>query len=283
MTKYHSQNKNIILYSQDEFAKMQKACDFTTAILDEITKYVKVGVSTEYLDNLVVRWIERNGAKSACLGYKGYPKTICTSINGVVCHGIPRNTAILKEGDIINIDITTIVDGWYGDSSRMYYVGKVQSFAKRLCEKTYESMMLAIETVRPGSTMGDIGSAIQKCVEPAGYSVVRGYCGHGIGEQFHRDPNVNHHFEPSSAKLLLEEGMIFTIEPMINLGKKETKTLDDGWTVITIDGKQSAQFEHTIGVTSDGYHIFTKSTIGFDKPVYDLSKLVENKRYDFSI
>lgn len=280
MIRCHSKNSNIILYSDEDFAKMQKACDFTSAILDEIAKYIKVGISTEYLDNLVAKWTDRNGAKPACLNYRGYPKTICTSINGVVCHGIPKATSILKEGDIVNIDVTTIVDGWYGDSSRMYYVGKVPDFAKRLCDKTYESMMLAIAKVRPGAILSDIGAAIESCIHPAGYSIIEGYCGHGVGQEFHREPSINHH-KVKSDTLILEKGMIFTIEPMINLGVKETKTLSDGWTVVTRDGKLSAQFEHTIGVTEDGCHIFTKSKIGFDKPIYDLTCLERNSCYDF--
>ena len=281
MTNYHSTNPNIILYSDDDFTKMQRVCSFTSAILDEITKYVVCGVSTERLDSIVTQWIKQNGAIAACVGYKGYPKTICASVNGVVCHGIPKASQILKKGDIINIDVTTIIDGWYGDSSRMYYVDDIKSFAKKLCDKTYESMMLAIETVKPGSSVGCIGAAIQKHVEKANYSVVRGYCGHGVGQEFHREPNINHHGNANTG-LILEKGMIFTIEPMINLGKKETRVLADGWTVVTVDNKLSAQFEHTVGVTENGCHIFTKSEIGFDKPPYNLSALEKKSEYDFS-
>ncbi len=276
--KHHSKNKNIIIYDDEDFAKMQNACRLTSRILDQLAHYVVPGVSTESLDKLCANLMEKNGAKPACLMYPGpvcpYPKTICTSINNVVCHGIPSEKAILKEGDIVNIDVTVILDGWYGDSSRMFYVGKkIPNHAIKLCEKTYESLMLAIEEVRPGKTMGDIGHAIQTCVESAGYSVVEGYCGHGVGEKFHIEPHVFHHGKPNSG-VILEEGMIFTIEPMINLGNKETKQLSDGWTVVTKDSKPSAQFEHTVGVTKDGCVIFTKSEIGFDKPFYDLSKLI---------
>jgi len=276
--QFHSKNKNIILYDEGDFQKMQNACRLTSRILDQMAYYVKPGVSTEFLDKKCADLMEKNGAKPACLMYPGpispYPKTICTSINNVVCHGIPSDKAILKDGDIVNIDVTVILDGWYGDSSRMYYVGKkIPKHAIKLCEKTYESLMLAIAEVRPGKTLGDIGHAIQTCVESAGYSVVEGYCGHGVNEKFHTDPHVFHHGKPNTG-LVLEEGMIFTIEPMINLGDRKTKTLADGWTVITKDSKLSAQFEHTVGVTKDGCVIFTKSEIGFDKPFYDLSKLV---------
>lgn len=289
MINYHSKTQDIILYTPEDFQHMQKACDLVSAIADEITKYVVAGTNTEYLDNLVHKWTIQNCAKPACIGYKPshsdippYPKTICTSINNVVCHGIPKASAILKNGDIINIDITVIVDGWYGDTSRMYYVGKVPKFAQDLCERTYESMMLGIATVKPGSTIGCIGHAIQQYVESFGYSVVEGYCGHGVGQEFHRAPSINHHGKPNTG-LVLEEGMIFTIEPMINLGTKQTKVLSDQWTVITKDSKPSAQFEHTVGVTKDGCHIFTKSKIGFDKPIYDLSKLNRVTEYDFCI
>lgn len=276
--KYHSKNKSIRIYSDEEFQKMQNACRLTSRILDQLAYYVKPGISTDFLDKLCYDLMTKNGAKPACLGYQGpvcpYPKTICTSINNVVCHGIPSETAILKEGDILNIDVTVILDGWYGDSSRMYYVGnKIPKHAIKLCDKTYESLELAIKEARPGKTLGDIGYAIQSCVEPIGYSVVEGYCGHGVGETFHMEPHVFHHGSPGKG-LVLEKGMIFTIEPMINLGSKATTSLKDGWTVITKDSKLSAQFEHTVGITEDGCIIFTKSEIGFDKPPYDLSKLV---------
>jgi methionyl aminopeptidase len=277
MNQYHSKNKNIRLYNSEEFEKMQNACRLTSRILDQLAYYVKPGVSTEFLDKLCHDLIIKNGAKAACLGYPGpvtpYTKTICTSINNVVCHGIPNEKDILKEGDIVNIDVTCILDGWYGDSSRMYYVGKkIPSFAQKLCEKTYESLMLAIEQAKPGKTLGDIGHVIQNCVESVGYSVVEGYCGHGVGQKFHMEPHVFHHGNAGKG-LVLEPGMIFTIEPMINLGKKETVSLKDGWTVVTKDSKLSAQFEHTVGITENGCVIFTKSEIGFDKPFYDLSKL----------
>lgn len=282
MATLHPDNKNILLYNKEEFESMQRACDLTTAILDEIAFYIKPGVNTEYLDDLVSKWIKDNGAEPACLGYgkasfrQAYPKTICTSVNGVVCHGIPKNTAILKEGDIINIDVTVIRDGWYGDSSRMYYVGKVQKHIKDLCDRTHESLMRAIAVVKDGVQQKEIGGAIEDYLKPFGYGIVKGYCGHGVGQEFHREPNINHHREEED-NLILREGMIFTIEPMINLGSEETKCLSDGWTVLTVDGKVSAQFEHTIGVLKDGCRIFTKSKIGFDKPIYDLEKLKERE------
>ncbi len=279
MNKFHSKDKNIRIYTKEEFEKMQNACRLTSRILDQLAYYVKAGITTDFLDKLCYDLIIKNGAKPACLGYPGpvtpYPKTICTSINHIVCHGIPSEKDVLKKGDVLNIDVTVILDGWYGDSSRMYYVGSekdIPNYAKKLCDKTYESLELAIAQAKPGKTLGDIGHAIQSCVESAGYSVVEGYCGHGVGEKFHMEPHVFHHGDAGKG-LVLEEGMIFTIEPMINLGKKETSSLKDGWTVITKDNKISAQFEHTVGITSDGCVIFTKSEIGFDKPMYDLSKL----------
>ena len=260
---------NVRLYNQDEFDSMQKACDLTSHILDEMASAVKPGVSTLELDNICHKMIIDAGAKPACLGYgtPPYPKTICTSINNVVCHGIPSADEILQVGDIINIDVTAIVDGWYGDSSRMYYVGKVQKYAQLLCERTYECLMKAIEIVRPGATLGCIGHTIQKCAEDYGYSVVRNYCGHGVAQEFHMTPHVRHDGKPNTG-LVLEEGMIFTIEPMINLGDKEVMTLKDQWTVVTKDHKLSAQFEHCIGVTKDSCIIFTQSKKGFNKPPY---------------
>jgi methionyl aminopeptidase len=280
MAIHHPDNKNILLYNEEEFKCMQRACDLTTAILDEIAAYVKPGVNTEYLDNLISKWILDNDAQPACLGYKGYPKTICTSINGVVCHGIPKKTAVLKNGDIINIDITVIRDGWYGDSSRMYYVGEVPKYVKDLCERTYESLERAIAIVKDGVQQQEIGGVIEDYLKPFGYGIVKGYCGHGVGKEFHRSPNINHHRDKSDT-LILKEGMIFTIEPMINLGSAGTKCLADGWTVLTVDGKPSAQFEHTIGVLKDGCRVFTRSKIGFNKPEnYDLEKL-KNRECEF--
>jgi methionyl aminopeptidase len=279
MPTKHPENKEIFIYNEEEFASMQRACDLTTAILDEISLYVKPGISTEYLDNLIAKWTKDNGALPACLGYKGYPKTICTSVNGVVCHGIPRPDAILKNGDILNIDVTVIKNGWYGDSSRMYYVGKVPPHIKNLCEKTQESLEAAISIVRDGIKQYQIGEAIENYLKPFNYGIVKGYCGHGVGREFHRAPNINHHKELRD-DLTIKKGMIFTIEPMINLGSEKTKVLADGWTVITTDGKPSAQFEHTIGVLDDGCHVFTRSKIGFNKPPYDLEQL-KNRHCEF--
>ncbi len=262
---------NIVKYTKDEFNKMQKACDLTSHILDEVAYLIKPGISTEDINQFCMKIIEKNGAKSACIGYRGYPKAICTSVNSVVCHGIPSEKEILKEGDIINVDVTVIVDGWYGDSSRMYYVGKVPKFAQLLCDRTYECLEDAIKIVKPGITIGCIGEIIQKKAELYGYSIVRDYCGHGIGREFHLPPHIMHHGKANTG-MKIEEGMIFTIEPMINLGKKEVETMKDEWTVLTKDRKISAQFEHCIGVTNDGCIIFTKSKIGFDKPPYNLSK-----------
>jgi methionyl aminopeptidase len=264
-------NNNIKLYSKEDFEKMQKACDLTSHILDELAYFVKPGISTEDIDKFCSKMIHEAGAKPACLGYRGYPKTVCTSVNSVVCHGIPSEKEILRDGDIINIDVTVIVDGWYGDSSRMFYVGKVQNFAKLLCERTYECLEKAIQIVRPGITLGCIGETIQKCAEGYGYSVVRDYCGHGVGQEFHLPPYVMHHGEANTGEVI-KEGMIFTIEPMINIGCKEVDVMKDEWTVLTKDRKLSAQFEHCIGVTSDGCIVFTKSKIGFDKPPYNIKK-----------
>jgi methionyl aminopeptidase len=263
-------NSNIKKYTNDEFQKMQKACDLTSYILDELAFFVKEGISTEDIDIFCSKIIREHGAEPACLGYRGYPKTVCTSVNSVVCHGIPSKSEILKNGDIINIDVTVILDGWYGDSSRMFYVGKVQKFAQLLCERTYECLEKAISIVKPGITLGCIGQTIQKHAESYGYSVVRDYCGHGVGQEFHLPPYVMHHGK-SNTGAKIEEGMIFTIEPMINLGSKEVETLKDGWTVLTKDRKLSAQFEHCIGVTSEGCIVFTKSKKGFDRPPYKIN------------
>ena len=208
-----------------------------------------------------------NNAIPGPLNYRGFPKSICTSVNHVVCHGIPGEKA-LKEGDIINIDVTPILDGWHGDTSRMFYVGKPSVKAKRLVDITYQSMMKGIESVRPGAKLGDIGHAIQSYAEKHNFSVVREFCGHGVGKVFHESPNILHYGNPGEG-IALREGMIFTIEPMINAGKYETKILEDGWTAVTRDRSLSAQFEHSIGVTRDGFEIFTLSPKGYDYPPYE--------------
>ncbi len=254
---------NIIIHKEADFVKMRAAGRLAAEILDFITPHVKIGVATDFLDELCHKKILEHGAIPAPLGYRGYPKSICTSVNHVVCHGIP-NEKLLKNGDIVNIDVTVILDGWHGDTSRMFYVGEPSVKAKRLCQVTYEAMLLGIEQVKPGAHLGDIGHAIQTYAEKNGFSVVRDYCGHGIGRTFHTDPNVVHYGRKGSGAEL-KEGMFFTIEPMINVGGYETLlSKHDGWTVTTRDKSLSAQFEHTVGVTKDGVEIFTKSPAGLD-------------------
>ena len=255
------------LHGADAFAAMRKAGRLAAETLDHITPYVVPGVTTEKLDDLCGAFVLDHGAVSAPLHYRGFPKSICTSINHVVCHGIPGDR-VLKDGDIMNLDVTVIVDGWHGDSSRMFTVGKAGRKAQRLCDVTYESMMLGIAAVRPGATTGDIGHAIQIYAESHRCSVVRDFCGHGIGQVFHDSPNVLHFGNPGTG-IELKPGMFFTIEPMINLGKWQVKLLSDGWTAVTKDRSLSAQFEHTIGVTETGCEIFTQSLKGFHHPPYD--------------
>jgi len=246
---------------------MRAAGRLAAECLDFIAPHVQPGVTTNQLDKLCADFVAERGAVSAPLNYRGFPKSICTSVNHVVCHGIPSDK-VLEEGDVINIDVTPIVDGWHGDSSRMYYVGRVGVKARKLCEVTYESMMRGIEVVKPGATLGDIGHAIQSYVEANRFSVVRDFCGHGVGKVFHTPPNVMHYGRAGEG-LVLQEGMIFTIEPMVNAGRLETKILADGWTAVTKDKSLSAQFEHTIGVTKDGVEIFTLSPKGWHFPPYN--------------
>jgi len=260
----------VTIHSKEDFIKMRSAGLLAAQILDFIAPFVKVGVSTDELNKLCHDKIIENGAIPAPLNYKGFPKSICTSINHVVCHGIPSEKK-LQNGDIVNVDVTVIVDGWFGDSSRMYFAGEPSIKAKRLTQITYDCMMLGIEQVKPGATLGDIGYAIQTYAEKNGFSVVRDYCGHGIGKIFHADPSVVHYGKKGSG-MVLQEGMFFTIEPMINAGGFETiLSKHDGWTVTTRDKSLSAQFEHTIGVTKDGFEIFTKSPKGLDFPPYKIS------------
>lgn len=257
----------IKIHTSEEFAKMRAAGRLAAEVLDFITDYVKVGVTTDFLNNLCHNKIVENGAIPAPLNYRGFPKSICTSVNHVVCHGIPSDK-ILKDGDILNIDVTVILDGWHGDSSRMYYVGEPSIKAKRLCQVAYDSMMLGIEQVKPGAHLGDIGFAIQSYAESNGFSVVRDYCGHGIGRTFHCEPSVLHYGKKNTG-VILEEGMFFTVEPMINAGAYQTiLSKHDGWTVTTRDKSLSAQFEHTVGVTKDGVEIFTTSPKRLDFPPY---------------
>ncbi len=257
----------VTIHDAQAFIKMRAAGKLAAEILDFITPYVKAGVTTNSLDKLCHDKIIENGAIPAPLNYKGFPKSICTSINHVVCHGIPSEKE-LKDGDIMNIDVTVILDGWFGDTSRMFYIGEPSIKAKRLTQVTYECMMLGIEQVKPGNTLGDIGFAIQSYAEKQGFSVVRDYCGHGIGRVFHSEPSVVH-YGKKGAGMVLEEGMFFTVEPMINVGRYETLlSKHDGWTVTTRDKSLSAQFEHTVGVTKDGVEIFTSSPKGLDFPPY---------------
>ncbi len=258
----------VTLHGPAEFEAMRKAGRLAAELLDFITPYVQPGVTTGELDRLCDKFTVDRGAVSAPLNYRGFPKSICTSINHVVCHGIPDDAKKLLNGDIVNIDVTVILDGWHGDSSRMFLVGdKVGVKAKKLVQVTYDSMMRGIEVVRPGATLGDIGYAIQSYAESFRYSVVRDFCGHGIGQIFHCPPSILHYGAPGSG-MRIEEGMFFTVEPMINAGRFDVKILQDGWTAVTKDRSLSAQFEHTIGVTADGCEIFTLSPAGYTAPPY---------------
>lgn len=256
----------IKVHGPEAFAGMRKAGRLVAEALDYITPFVQPGVTTDALDQLCHDFIVQRGALPAPLFYRGFPKSVCTSVNHVVCHGIPADK-VVKSGDILNIDITVILDGWHGDSSRMYFVGDVPRKAARLCEITYDAMMRGIEAVRPGATTGDIGHAIQSFAEGHRYSVVRDFCGHGIGKIFHEPPNIVHYGERGTGVRLVE-GMMFTVEPMINLGKWEVRMMPDGWTAVTRDRSLSAQFEHCVGVTATGYEIFTTSPTGLDRPPY---------------
>ena len=247
----------IKLHNKSDFNEMRLAGNIAAKTLDYIIPYVEPGVTTEYLDQLCYKFIAENNAIPAPLNYRGFPKSICTSVNHVVCHGIP-GAKKLEKGDILNIDVTVIFNGWHGDTSRMFFVGDVGIKAKKLCDITYECMMRGIEKVKPGASTGDIGHAIQSFAEKKRYSVVRDFCGHGLGKVFHDSPNILHYGE-SGTGIELREGMMFTIEPMINVGKWQVRMLQDGWTAVTKDKSLSAQFEHSIGVTSTGYEIFTNS------------------------
>ena len=259
-----ARDSKIKLHGADAFAGMAKAGQLVAEALDLLVKQVRPGVTTDALDQFVFNFALEHGAIPAPLNYRGFPKSICTSLNHVVCHGIPGPRA-LKEGDILNIDVTLIVDGWHGDSSRMYAVGKISRAAERLLEVTYNSLMKGVAAVRPGATTGDIGGAIQAHAEAERCSVVRDFCGHGLGKVFHDRPNILHYGEPGEG-LPLKPGMLFTIEPMINLGKAHVKILSDGWTAVTRDRSLSAQFEHTVGVTETGCEVFTLSPLGLDRP-----------------
>ena len=241
---------------KESFEKSRIAGSIAAGALDEVTKIVKPGISTDKIDKICYEFINDHKAYSAPLFYRGFPKSCCTSANHVVCHGIPSDK-ILKEGDIVNVDVTAYKNGWHGDTSRMFKIGEISIKAENLINTTYESMMKAIKAVKEGIQLGDIGSIIQNYVESKGFSVVQDFCGHGIGQTFHKEPNILHYGKKGTGEKI-KAGMIFTIEPMINLGNYETKTLNDGWTAVTKDKSLSAQFEHTIGVTKDGYEIFTQ-------------------------
>ena len=256
------------MYSYSEkFEKMKIAGDLAARTLDMLTDYIKPGVTTNYIDKLGYEFIKDNGGYSAPLFYRGFKKSLCTSLNHVVCHGIPSDR-ILEEGDSLNVDVTAIVNKHYGDTSRMFCVGKPSVKANNLINATYDSMMKAIKILRPGLKLGNIGYEIQTYVEEKGFSVVKDFCGHGIGTIFHEAPNILHYGKKNTGIELIP-GMTFTIEPMINAGKYETKVLQDGWTAVTKDKSLSAQFEHTVGITENSYEIFTESAKGYSKPPYN--------------
>ncbi|MCP5433758.1 MAG: type I methionyl aminopeptidase [Alphaproteobacteria bacterium] len=262
----------IKIHGADDFAGMRAAGRLAAETLDMLTAHVAPGITTEALDRLAHAYIRDRGAIPAPLHYRGFPKSICTSLNHVVCHGIPAERA-LDEGDILNIDVTVILDGWHGDTSRMFVAGEAKRKALRLIDVTYEAMMEGIRAVRPGATTGDIGAAIQAYAERERCSVVRDFCGHGLGRIFHDTPNILHYGRPGTG-VELKEGMFFTVEPMINLGRPEVKLLGDGWTAVTRDRSLSAQFEHSVGVTADGVEIFTLSSRELHRPPYETA-LVE--------
>jgi len=256
----------IKIHGPAAFAAMRKAGQLVAHCLDMLVDEVKPGVTTEKLDRLVAAFAKERGALPATLMYRGYTKSICTSINHVVCHGIP-NDKPLKDGDIVNIDVTLILNGWHGDSSRMFAVGQIPRRAERLIDITFDAMMRGIAAIQPGATTGDIGAAIQTFVEAQHMSVVRDFCGHGLGRLFHDEPNIVH-VGRAGEGVVLKPGMFFTVEPMINLGRPHVKVLSDGWTAVTRDRSLSAQFEHTIGVTENGVEVFTYSPKKLDKPPF---------------
>jgi methionyl aminopeptidase len=261
------EERRITIHSEADFEAMRRAGRLAAETLDFIAPFVTLGTTTEQLDRQCHDFIVAHGAIPAPLNYRGFPKSICTSVNHVVCHGIPSDKKRLQDGDIINIDVTVILEGWHGDTSRMFYLGKPKLRAKRLVDTTFEAMWRGIETVRPGATLGDVGHAIQHHAEGQGFSVVRDFCGHGLGRVFHEAPSVLHFGDPGDG-VVLREGMFFTIEPMINAGRYPVKILEDGWTAVTRDRSLSAQFEHSIGVTADGYEVFTLSPKGWHCPPF---------------
>jgi methionyl aminopeptidase len=263
-----SEERRITIHTAADFGAMRRAGLLAAETLDYITPFVTAGTTTEHLDRLCHDFIVTHGAIPAPLNYRGFPKSICTSVNHVVCHGIPSEKKRLQEGDILNIDVTVILDGWHGDTSRMFFIGPPKILAKRLVDTTFEAMWRGIEMVRPGATLGDVGHAIQSHAEAQGFAVVRDFCGHGLGRVFHEAPSVLHFGDPGDG-VVLRQGMFFTIEPMINAGRYPVKILEDGWTAVTRDRSLSAQFEHSIGVTADGYEVFTLSPKGWHQPPYE--------------
>ena len=261
-----SEARRIILHGSEDFVAMRAAGRLAAEALDMIVPHVRPGVTTGELDRICHDYILAHDATPAPLNYRGFPKSICTSINHVVCHGIPGERRLI-DGDILNIDVTVILDGWHGDTSRMYVAGTPSTKARMLNEVTYQALMKGVAAVRPGATLGDIGHAIQVYVEQQRFSVVRDFCGHGIGRSFHAAPNVLHFGRPGEGPVL-KPGMFFTIEPMVNAGRPDVKVLDDGWTAVTRDRSLSAQFEHMVGVTEDGCEVFTISPAGLHHPPY---------------
>ena len=255
MTKYN-----------EKFEKMRLAGNLASRTLDMLTDFIKPGISTDKIDKLSYDFIKDNGGYSAPQFYRGFKRSLCTSLNHVVCHGIPSDR-VLDEGDVINVDVTAVVNEYYGDTSRMFTIGTPSIKADNLINATYESMMRAIKILKPGIKLGDIGNEIQTYVEDKGYSVVRDFCGHGISNTFHESPNILHYGKKNTG-LEIYAGMTFTIEPMVNAGKYDIKILNDGWTAVTKDKSLSAQFEHTVGITENGYEIFTESVKGYNKPPY---------------
>ncbi|RYG91273.1 type I methionyl aminopeptidase [Loktanella sp. IMCC34160] len=268
MTKHNGRltKEGIRIHDASDFAGMHAAGRVAAQILDDIAEHVFPGQSTAEIDRIITDMVTAHGTTSATIGYKGYQHASCISVNHVVCHGIPGDK-LLKDGDILNIDVTVILDGWFGDTSRMYVAGKLSRKSERLIQVTHDSLMKGIEAAKPGNTFGDIGHAIQSYVEGHRMSVVRDFCGHGLGRVFHAPPNVLHYGRPGTGPVL-EEGMFFTIEPMVNLGRPETKVLADDWTAVTRDKSLSAQFEHSIGITANGAEIFTLSPGGKFHPTY---------------
>jgi len=270
MAKNGQKEMSSIPINNDEgFQGMRNAGSLAAKVLDNLSEIIRPGISTEDINSYCHKMIESNGAIPAPLNYRGYPKSVCTSVNHVVCHGIPNENKILTEGDIINVDVTVILDGWFGDSSRMYAAGRINPKAYKLIKTTYECLMKSIEILKPGIHLGDIGYVIQKHAESLNFSIVKDFCGHGLGKVFHCQPSVLH-FGNKGEGIVLKKGMFFTIEPMINAGSWEVKILNDGWTAVTKDKSLSAQFEHSVAITENGSEIFTLSKNGTDFPIKNL-------------